>query len=61
MWDRNNPTRIPDNTPAGLSQLSFVPDQNDDKSNTNVWSHLMEELSNTEDYQDSGLNREKKP
>ena len=56
MQDRNNPTRLPDNVPAGLSQLSFLPDhddQDEDNSNTNVWSHLMEELSDTEDYQDS--------
>jgi hypothetical protein len=53
MQDRNNPTRLPDNVPAGLSQLTFLPDQDDDESNTNVWSHLMEELSDMEDYQDS--------
>jgi hypothetical protein len=53
MHNRNNLVHLPENVPAGLSQLSFLPDQEDNVSDTDDWIHLIEELSDTEDYQDS--------
>ncbi len=43
---RNNPLRLPEAVPAGLSQVSYLPSQDDN------WSQTMEELSNTKDYRE---------
>jgi hypothetical protein len=51
--DRSNPICLPENVPVGLSQMSFLPEDNDNGSDKNEWSHPMEELSDTEDYHDS--------
>jgi hypothetical protein len=49
--DRNNPNRLPqESVPAGLSQMSHLPDIESDGEN---WDHPMEELSDTEDYSHS--------
>jgi hypothetical protein len=53
LRDRNNPVRLAENVPAGLSQLSFLPDQDESEFEANDWSNPMEELSDTEDYRDS--------
>ena len=44
LHDRNNPLCHPEAIPAGLSQVSYLPTQEDD------WSHSMEELSDTVNY-----------
>jgi hypothetical protein len=36
-----------------LSQLNFLPDQDESEFDANEWSNPMEELSDTEDYRDS--------
>lgn len=51
MRDRNNPNLFQEPVPAGLSQLSFLPSQ--DELDLGDWDYPMEELSDTEDYQDS--------
>jgi hypothetical protein len=52
MQDRNNPKRITEPVPAGLSQVSHLPSDSEDLDD-NEWFHAMEELSDTEDYHDS--------
>jgi hypothetical protein len=48
MRDRNNPHQLMQQVPAGLSQLSYLPsEQNGDGDD---WNYGMEELSDTEDY-----------
>jgi hypothetical protein len=53
LQDRNNLLHLPDAVPAGLSQVSYLPSQDDHESIDANWSHTMEELDDTEDYQDS--------
>jgi hypothetical protein len=47
LHNRNNLLHHPEAVPAGLSQVSYLPCQEDN------WGHTMEELSDTEDYRDS--------
>jgi hypothetical protein len=48
MRGRNNPHQLMQQVPAGLSQLSYLPsEQNGDG---NDWNYGIEELSDTEDY-----------
>jgi hypothetical protein len=47
MRDRINSNRLCETIPAGLSQVSHVPDEDDD------WIHAMEEVSDVDDYGDS--------
>jgi hypothetical protein len=56
MKDRNNPNRFQQLVPAGLSQRSHVRDEDEDEEDViqlGDWSYPLEELSDTEDYQDS--------
>jgi hypothetical protein len=54
MKDRNNPNRFQAPVPAGFSQLSFLPGEEDNESeNLADWTYSTEELSDAEDYQDS--------
>jgi hypothetical protein len=50
MQDRNNPRELVESVPAGLSQHSCLPVQDDLDSNDDNWFYEMEELSDTEDY-----------
>jgi len=50
MKDRNNPRQLVESVPAGLSQMSSLPVQDDLDSQDDNWNHAMEELSDTEDY-----------
>ena len=52
MHDRNNCDVFPQGAPAGLSQLSHLPNQDDDLGG-NDWINKMEEFSDTEDCHDS--------
>ena len=63
MKDRNNPNRFLQLLPAGLSQVSHIRDEGEEGEDKNEvededielgnWSYPMEELSDTEDYQES--------
>jgi hypothetical protein len=52
MKDRNNAYRFPDPVPAGLSQVSHLQSDSDNEE-FEEWNHGLEELSDTEEYQDS--------
>jgi hypothetical protein len=47
MHDRNNSNRLHETFPAGLSQVSHLPEEDDD------WIHTIEEFSDADDYGDS--------
>jgi hypothetical protein len=53
MNDRNNPLRLLETIPAGLSQFSHLPDEDDYDNEVDDWHHPMEELTDDEDYRDS--------
>jgi hypothetical protein len=53
--DRNNPFRLLETVPADLLQLSHLPNQEDCDNEADDWLHLMDELSDTEDYQSSRM------
>jgi hypothetical protein len=48
--DKNNPNRFPELVPAGMSQVSFLPELDGAESDDGNWNNEMEELSDTEDY-----------
>jgi hypothetical protein len=48
MRDRNNPHQLLQQIPAGLSQLSHLPSQ--ENGDDDDWNFGIEELSDTEDY-----------
>ena len=52
MKDRNHANRFPDPVPAGLSQVSHLQSASDDEE-FEEWNNDIEELSDTEEYQDS--------
>jgi hypothetical protein len=46
--DKNNPNRLPqESVPAGLSQMSHLPSENDIELDSDNWDHPMEELLDT--------------
>jgi hypothetical protein len=47
MRDRNNPLHLTQDVPAGLSQLSYLP------ADDGEWDYPIEQLSDTDDYNDS--------
>jgi hypothetical protein len=54
MKDRNNPTRFQALVPAGLSQVSCLPGEEENESdNLDEWNYPLEEMSDAEDYKDS--------
>jgi len=54
LKDRTNPVRLPEAVPVGMSQLSHLPDDNDqDMYPNDDWLNSIEELSDDEDYRDS--------
>jgi hypothetical protein len=53
MKDRNNPRRLQETVPAGLSQYSHLPEEDDHDNEVDDWHHPMEELTDDEDYRDS--------
>jgi hypothetical protein len=48
MRDKNNPHRLMQQVPAGLSQLSHLPSQ--ESGDDTEWHYGIEEVSDTEDY-----------
>ena len=53
LKDRNNPNQITVAVPAGLSQISHLPNQSDCESGFGEWGFGVEELSETEFYSHS--------
>ena len=53
LKDRSNPVQLPEDVPAGMSQLSHLPDDDDDHYPVDDWLNSIEELSDDEDYRDS--------
>jgi hypothetical protein len=47
MQDRNNPNRLQEAMPPGLSQISHLPSEEGESID---WNYPVEELSDTEDY-----------
>jgi hypothetical protein len=54
MHDRNNALRLRETVPAGLSQISHIPDEDIYTTGGDDWDHPMEEFSDMDDdYRDS--------
>ena len=53
MTDKTNPVRLPGAVPAGMSQLSHLPEVDEEECADNDWFNSIEELSDDEDYHDS--------
>ena len=53
LRDRLNPVQLPDSIPAGMSQLSHLPDDDNELYPADDWLNSIEELTDDEDYRDS--------
>ena len=53
MKDRNNPHRLSQPVPAGLSQLSHLPSEETGDDNHGEWFYGIEEFSDSEEYSHS--------
>ena len=52
LKDRQNPVRLPEAVPAGMSQLSHLPDNDNQLYPPDDWLNSIVELSDNEDYHD---------
>lgn len=55
MQDRNNPREMTESVPAGLSQISHLPDQAGFGVDDGDWEYAMEEVSDAGDYDHSRI------
>jgi hypothetical protein len=53
MKDRTNPVQLSNAVPAGMSQLSHLPTDDNNEYPDHDWTNSIEELSDDEDYRDS--------
>jgi hypothetical protein len=53
MKDRSNPVQLPNAVPAGMSQMSHLPPDENNGYPDHDWTNSIEELTDDEDYHDS--------